>query len=358
VGCGGSARLTWSSAGAVADQISDVGNVPASGDREVQPKQTTTYKLTAAGPGGIATPDATVTVNPAIQASLGVSPAEARYHKVGEKVDQQGSATLNWSATGADTVSIDPFGSVGTSGNRTVEAIPSKTTPGPVDETITYTLRATNACGGTETRTASLHIVGSVETGVNASELETKFNIDSIYFPTALPTRANPQVGLVPTDESQLNNLLTFFKQYLEFRPDAHLILEGNADVRGSNPYNDALSQRRADRVKSYLVNQNVPAANIDTRAFGKRQNLTRNEVFGLIDQNPNLTPQERKRIKARAVTYWWANNRRVDVKLGAAGPESHRNFPYNSEDAKKLLAGGIHGAKRAAKKEAPATKQ
>ena len=163
VSCGGSTRLTWSSTGAVTGQISDVGDVPASGDREVQPKQTTTYKFTAAGPGGIHTSDATVTVNSAIQASLSVSPAEVRYHAIGEKVDQQGSATVNWSATGADSVSVDPFGSVGTSGDRTIQATPSKTTPGPVDETVTYTLRATNACGGTETRTATLHIVGSIE---------------------------------------------------------------------------------------------------------------------------------------------------------------------------------------------------
>jgi len=63
IGCGGSSQLTWSSVGAVRDEISGVGEVAASGQQTVQPKQTTTYKLTASGPGGTATADTTVNVN-------------------------------------------------------------------------------------------------------------------------------------------------------------------------------------------------------------------------------------------------------------------------------------------------------
>ena len=77
-----------------------------------------------------------------------MSPAEVRYHKIGEKVDQQGTATVTWSAPNADSVSVDPLGSVGASGNREVPVTPTKTSAGPVDETVTYTLHASNACGG------------------------------------------------------------------------------------------------------------------------------------------------------------------------------------------------------------------
>ena len=360
VTCGSSTRLTWSSTGAVTDQISDVGDVPASGDREVQPKQTTTYKLTAAGPGGIVTSDAAVTVNPAIQASLSVSPTEVRYHAIGEKADQQGSATINWSATGADSVSVDPFGSVGPSGDRTIQATPTKTTTGPVDETVTYTLRATNACGGSETRTATLHIVGSIEAmqpAVSGAVLETKFDANSIYFPFDLPSKAHPQGGLLPGEQDRLKDLPSFLLQYLEYQPQARLILQGHADQRGGLKYNDLLSQRRADSVKRYLVEQSVPAANIETQAFGKRQNLTTKEVLELNDQNPNLTPQERKRIALSIATFRMANNRRVDIKLGAAGKESHRFFPYNSDEEKLLLSERKHGAKQSAKEKAPEKK-
>ena len=44
-----------------------MGAVAASGQQSVQPKQTTDYKLTATGPGGMVTADATVNVNAAIQ---------------------------------------------------------------------------------------------------------------------------------------------------------------------------------------------------------------------------------------------------------------------------------------------------
>jgi outer membrane protein OmpA-like peptidoglycan-associated protein len=357
VGCGTSARLTWSSAGAVTDQISDVGDVPASGDREVQPKQTTDYKLTAAGPGGIRTSDATVTVNSAIQATLSVSPTEVHYHAIGDKVDQQDSATVNWSAAGADSVSVDPFGSVATTGNRTIQATPTKTTAGPVDETVTYTLRAANACGGAQTSTATLHIVGSIEpmqAVVSETVLETRLSFNSIYFNYDKPSKADLQGGLVPSQENRLRNMASDFEQYLKFRPEAHLILGAHADHRGTSAYNMVLSQRRADRVKSYLVEQGVPAADIETRAFGKEKNLTDQEVLQLNDQNSNLTPQDRERVARRLNVFRMANNRRVDITLSTTGQKSLRYFPYNSDDLNVMLG---PAAKRPAKKKVPVKK-
>lgn len=359
INCGDSARLTWSSEGAVKNEISGVGPVGASGDQTVQPNQTTGYKFTATGPGGIYTSDATVNVNPAIQASLTVSPGEVRYHKIGDKVDEQGSATVTWSAGNASTVSVDPFGSVGTSGNRTITVTPTKTALGPIDETVTYTLHAGNACGGAETRTAALHIVGSIDVlqaAVSETTLETKLTFNSIYFPYNLPTKANPEGGLVPSQEKRLDDLATDFKQYLEFRPEAHLILGAHADVRGTSAYNKVLSQRRADRVKSYLIDRGVPVANLETQAFGKEQNLTNKEVLELNEQNPNITPEERQRVARAIVTFRMANNRRVDVRLSTTGQTSIRFFPYNSEDLKVLLGEPKPAAKQPAKK-APAKK-
>jgi len=112
VECGGSAQLTWSTSEAPRVEITGLGTVAASGQQAVQPTQTTTYKLTAAGPGGTTNSDATVNVSSSIQSSLTVTPAEIRYHKVGEQVEEQGSVSLAWSAPGADTASLDPFGSV------------------------------------------------------------------------------------------------------------------------------------------------------------------------------------------------------------------------------------------------------
>ena len=52
-----------------------------------------------------------------------------------------------------------------------------------------------------------------------------------------------------------------------------------SADVRGTAEYNQALTERRVARVKSYLVEQGVPEASIDTKAVGKDQQLSKDEV-------------------------------------------------------------------------------
>ncbi len=352
--CGDSAQLTWSSEGAGKTTLND-SDVSASGNQSVQPKQNTDYKFTAAGPGGVYTSSASVAVDNSLSPSLSVVPSEVRYHKVGDKVDQQGSATVSWSSTNADNVSVDPFGSVGANGSRDVPAVPNKTSVGPIDETVTYTLRATNACGGTETRTATLHIIGSNDlpvATVSEATLETKLTFNSIYFPTNLPTVADPKGGLVPSQGDRLEEIVTNFKQYLQMRPEANLILQAHADLRGSVDFNKALSQRRADLVKDYLVDHGIPAERIQTQALGKEHNLTDKEVEDLNANNPNATPEDRERVEKNIVAFRMANNRRVDVSLSTTGQTSQRFFPYNSSDLDVLL-----GEQKPAAHPAPAMK-
>jgi outer membrane protein OmpA-like peptidoglycan-associated protein len=134
------------------------------------------------------------------------------------------------------------------------------------------------------------------------------------------------------------------------------LILEAHADMRGSVAFNRALSQRRADRVKSYLIEHGIPASGIETKAFGKEQNLTDNEVRELNAQNPNVTAEDRKRVERNILAFRMANNRRVDIHLSTTGQASKRFFPYNSDDLNVLLGEQKPVAKRAVKK-APAKK-
>ncbi len=338
INCGDSTHLTWSSDGAALITLNGAP-VAASGDQTVTPSQTTDYKFTAAGPGGVYNSDANVAVNTAIAASLSVSPAEVRYHKVGDKVDQAGTATLTWAAPNATTVSVDTVESAGQTGSHDIQITPTKTSAGPIDETATYTLHASNACGVTETRTATLHITGSIDQStVNEATLETKLTLNSIYYPTNLPTVAEPSGGLVPSQQTRLDEIASNFKDYLTVRPEAKLILEAHADMRGSVEFNKALSQRRADRVKSYLVEHGVPEASIETRAFGKDKNLTNKEVEDLNAKNPNVTADARERVEKNIAAFRMANNRRVDLHLSTTGQTSLRYFPYNSDDLNVLL--------------------
>jgi outer membrane protein OmpA-like peptidoglycan-associated protein len=130
------------------------------------------------------------------------------------------------------------------------------------------------------------------------------------------------------------------FKKYLETKPDAHLILGGHADHRGTPEYNQALTERRVSSVKSFLVAQGVPEANIDTKAFGKDDNLTTDQVKESVANNPDLSAEERARVLKNIDVVRMASNRRVDVTLSTTGQSSTRVFPFNSTDALTLIGG------------------
>ncbi|HXY12937.1 MAG TPA: OmpA family protein [Terriglobales bacterium] len=335
VNCGNSSQLKWSSSDAPKVEISGVGPVAASGDQSVQPTQTTTYNLTASGPGGTATSSATVNVNNAVQANLALSPAEVHYKRVGDKVVQQDNTALNWSATNASTISIAPLGTVDASGNRTLQPTPKKTDPGAIDETVTYTLTASNNCGGSETRTATLHLVGAIE------QPEIKLTMRSIYFPTNKPRSLKSESALLPSERDELKSIADAFKTLLTAKPDGHLVLSGHADKRGDSSYNQALSERRAELAKRFLVEQGIPEANLETQAYGNKQNLTVDQVKQLLEQNPNLTAEERQKTEQRIETIVLANNRRVDITLSTNGQESARLYPFNSGDYRALVDRG-----------------
>jgi outer membrane protein OmpA-like peptidoglycan-associated protein len=334
VNCGDSSQLKWTTTDAAGIQISNVGSVAASGDQSVQPKQNTTYELTATGPGGTATSTATVNVNNAIQANLQLAPAEVHYRKIGDKVVQDDSSALSWSASNASAVSINQFGTVDASGNRPLQIAPKQTTPGPVDETVTYTLTATNGCGGTETRTAALHITGTIENPELALSR-------SVYFPTNRPHNLKHDAALLPSEQEALKTLADSFKAYLTAVPDAHLVLGGHADKRGPASYNQKLSERRAELAKQFLVEQGVPEASLETKAFGKEQNLTVDQVKQLLEQNPNLSAADKQKALEKIQTIVLANNRRVDITLSKTGQESARLYPFNSPDYAALVNRG-----------------
>ena len=171
--------------------------------------------------------------------------------------------------------------------------------------------------------------------------LELRLALHSIYFPTAQPTASDPTEGLLSSQEEMLTSLASDFKQYLQSKPDAHLTLEGHADIRGSEQYNQALSQRRVESAKRFLSDRGVPAANIQTNAVGMRQNLTDQEVKDAVEHNPELTLAEQQKALENITTIRLASNRRVDITLSTTGQQSVRQFPFNVADSLALLSQG-----------------
>jgi hypothetical protein len=130
---GGHTQLDWVVEGADSVTITPgPGNVdPKTGTFDVAPTQTTTYTLSAKGPGGTVTANTTVTVASASD------PRIIRFDASPTNIQAGGSSTLSWTTEGANQVSISGIGPVDSSGSRLVS--PTVTT--------TYTLTAQGADG-------------------------------------------------------------------------------------------------------------------------------------------------------------------------------------------------------------------
>lgn len=327
INCNEPSKLQWASAETIDAEVTGLSPVATSGEQTVSPRQTTTYDFTATGPGGVHKSSATVTVNPVVVANIEASPAEVRYRRIGDKVIHQESATVNWTASNADAVAVDPYGAVESNGSKTEKITPARTAEGPVDETITYTLKATNACGGAETKTASVHVVGSIEP-------IPEVMLHSVFFPTSYPLKAHPTLGLLSSQQEVLADTASGFIKYLEYDPEAKLRIEAHADVRGTSQSNQELAYRRAELVKQVLLSNGIAESRIEIVAIGSDQPLDAAAVAELETQNPTPMPEKwAEQQKVNQLAY----QRRVDIVLLPKNEESLRFYPADSPDSKIL---------------------
>ena len=98
---------------------------------------------------------------------------------------------------------------------------------------------------------------------------------------TVVPVEANIQFKtashqLQPHYQKQLDIIA---KSLLD-RPNTQIVLEGHADRRGDQSYNEALSEQRIISVKNYLEKEGVKQRQIKTLAYGESQPLDENQSF------------------------------------------------------------------------------
>ena len=259
-----------------------------------------------------------------------------------------GSSNVNCTCTSPDGVAVSvgtwttTAGNVSGNGNSA-----SLNTTGVAAGPVTVQATCTDARGLSTQASAQVSAETPPPPPVDKA-LEARLALHSIYFATDKPSIKQPTGGLVASQEKTLTALAADFKKYLEAKPDAHLILEGHADPRGGAKYNQSLSERRVARTKGFLVEQGVPEANLETKGLGDQHNLTAAEVKQSIEQDPQLTKEERARILRNMRTIVLAANRRVDVTLGSTGETSARTYPFNAADSLTLIGG------RTAERKAP----
>ena len=161
---------------------------------------------------------------------------------------------LSWRTTDATTVSIDGIGDVPTSGVKTV-------TP---TQSTTYHLVA-RGDGGSADASASVTVNAppavQVPTNTMSAEEEFKANVQDIFFDyDADAIRADAQATL-SKDAS-----------YLASHPNVRVVIGGYCDERGSDEYNLALGQRRAESTKAALVQAGVAADRMRVISYGKEK--------------------------------------------------------------------------------------
>ena len=80
---------------------------------------------------------------------------------------------------------------------------------------------------------------------------------------------------------------------WLQDNPNTMVTIEGHCDERGTNEYNLALGERRAQSARAYLVDLGISASRLSTISYG-----------------------EERPLDARSTEEAWAKNRRGQFKL------------------------------------------
>lgn len=163
------------------------------------------------------------------------------------------STVLNWSSSNATSASIDGIGSVSTSGTKTV-------TPG---YSTSYTFDVKGA-GGTGTATVRVTVNPAKAAVPEYSESEEqafKANVQDLFFDYDKYTIRTDAQATIARDAAYLNK-----------KPGLKFTIGGYCDERGSNEYNLALGQNRAESVKKALVGAGVDASRIRVISYGKEK--------------------------------------------------------------------------------------
>jgi peptidoglycan-associated lipoprotein len=161
---------------------------------------------------------------------------------------------LSWRTADATTISIDGIGDVPSSGVRTVT---------PTSST-SYHLVATGP-GGTTDATARVTVNSAPAVVVPSSSMsleeEFKSQVQDAFFDYDTYDIRGDAQAVLARDAS-----------FLVSHPNVKVVIGGYCDERGSNEYNLALGQNRADAAKNALVSAGVAANRIRVVSYGKEK--------------------------------------------------------------------------------------
>ncbi len=170
---------------------------------------------------------------------------------------QQGACTtLTWSSTGASSATVDPgLGGVALSGSQQV--CPPSTTD--------YAISASGP-GGTARATTTVSVTPPsppppAPKVIDRLTIHVNFDFDKANIRSA--------------DVAEAQKALDFVKKY----PGSKVSIQGHTDGIGTVPYNEALSERRAAAVKTWLVDHGADGSRMQTVGYGKSRPIADNST-------------------------------------------------------------------------------
>jgi peptidoglycan-associated lipoprotein len=176
-------------------------------------------------------------------------------------VDRGQSVALQWEARNASGVRIEPeLGNVQIQGSRLVN--PSSS--------VTYIATATGPGGSASD---SVRITVRVPSAAPAPRADSRaapsVNMESLFKQNVQTINFDYDVSDIRPDQTpRLDANVVWLKEHRELK----FTIEGHCDDRGSEEYNLGLGDRRANRVKEYLIQQGVDASRIRTVSYGEER--------------------------------------------------------------------------------------
>lgn len=256
--------------------------VGKSGKKEAKDRKTVTVEVLPAGP------TITMTADPG---AIGIG----------------GKSTLRWSSQRAEKVEIPGLGTFGPSGETSVSPV----------ESTTYTATAKGP-GGEASASARVTVtpdkVGDNRGPNNGSdknksaEERFKTSVKPIFFDF-------DKSELRPDATSTLDRNAQFLTSTQDGNNTIVFRIEGNCDPRGSEEYNLALGDKRANAAKTYLIGKGVDPSRMDVISNGKRY------AEGKAEGDPSVIPS-------------WAHDRRAEfIYVRGGGGTLRPEPPANAND-------------------------
>jgi peptidoglycan-associated lipoprotein len=190
-------------------------------------------------------------------------------------IDRGQSVSLQWEAKNATDVRIQPeVGNVQTQGSRSVSPASS----------VTYTAVAMGPGGSaSDSARITVRVPAAAAPARPEPRTDTRASMDELF-------RQNVQTIYFDFDKSEIRpdqvSRLESNASWLKQNRGVKFTIEGDCDERGSEEYNLGLGDRRANRVKEFLIKEGVDPSSIKTVSYGEERPVCREATDECYQKN------------------------------------------------------------------------